>query len=402
MPPPARRTGSLQQESVLLGGALETPGESVTPGVLSAVFGSHDGQQPTAWNTIPDSAEGRRLALAHWIASPQNTLTARVIVNRVWQWHFGRGIVATPNNLGKMGSRPTHPELLDWLATWFVEHDWSIKELHRLIMNSAVYQRCGQHTAREELDRVDPNNELLAYFPPRRLSAEEIRDAMLAATGELNPQQGGPGVYPEIHWEVALQPRHIMGSVAPAYQPSPRPKDRHRRTIYAFRYRTLSDPMLEVLDRPGSETSCERRDQTTVTPQVFSLFNGQFVHDRALAMARQLEQSDGEGQRQIEQAFHLVYGRAATPQELSLCETHLDQLTEHHRQHPPVRQPLPTKVRREMVEELTGEPFAWEEELDLMPTYQADLKPWDVSAETRALAEVCLVLLNSNEFLYVD
>src|SRR5207302_1443822 len=206
---------------------------------------------------------------------------------------FGTGIVATPNNLGKMGRRPTHQELLDWLATWFVEHGWSLKKLHALIMSSAAYQRGSDGVleywshgkrsadatpitpALQSSNTPSRPNDLLATFPPRRLDAEEIRDSMLAITGELNSEMGGPGVFPEINWEVALQPRHIMGSVAPAYQPSPTPRERNRRTIYAFRYRTLADPLLEVFNRPGSEISCEGRDETTVTPQVLALHNSE-------------------------------------------------------------------------------------------------------------------------------
>src|SRR5207244_2193400 len=153
------------------------------------------------------------------------------------------------------------------------------------------HRRIGQHPCADLLGQRDPSNDWLAYFPPRRLAAEELRDSMLALTGELNRALGGPGVFPEMNWEVALQPRHIMGSVAPAYQPSPLPRQRNRRTIYAFHYRTLSDPMLDVFNRPGSEVSCERREETTVTPQVFALFNGAFVHDRALALALALEKT---------------------------------------------------------------------------------------------------------------
>src|SRR5262249_53867679 len=149
-----------------------------------------------------------------------------------------------------------------------VENGWSVKKLHRLLLTSAAYQQSSLHPDAPTLQRVDPNNDLLAHYPPRRLAAEEIRDALLAVSGELNRELGGPGVFPEINWDVALQPRHIMGSVAPAYQPSPRPEQRSRRTLYAFRYRTLADPLQEVFNRPGSETSCERRDETTVTPQV--------------------------------------------------------------------------------------------------------------------------------------
>jgi hypothetical protein len=401
MPAKPMRKGKTQTVSILTGGSLESPFEEVSPGVLSAMSASNDTLAPTAWNTIPNSTHGRRLSLAKWITSPNNTLTARVIVNRIWQQYFGKGLVATPNNFGKMGARPTHPELLDWLATWFIEHDWSIKKTHRLIMTSNAYQQSGEHPEMKTVNQTDPNNDLYSYFPARRLAAEEIRDAMLKITGELNPEMGGIGVFPEINWEVAMMPRHIMGSVAPAYQPSLTPGERNRRTIYAFRIRTLPDPLLEVLNRPNADKSCERRDETTVAPQAFTLFNGQFVHDRALALALRLEKLSTEPAQQIEHAFRLVYGRAVTDQERALCLHHVQGMVEHHRIHQPTRVKVPLKVTRHMVEELTGEPFEWDEELDLMKHYQPDTKPWDVGPETRGLAELCLVLLNSNEFLYV-
>ncbi|GIW82091.1 MAG: hypothetical protein KatS3mg105_3898 [Gemmatales bacterium] len=228
---------------------------------MSAVYQSNDAVEPSRWNTIPTDGVGRRLAFARWVASPRNTLTARVMVNRVWQMHFGTGLVATPNNFGKTGARPSHPDLLDWLATWFIEHGWSIKQLHALIMKSAVYQRASTHPDMANVRKLDARNAGLSYFPPRRLSAEEIRDTMLAVTGELSQAMGGPGIFPVINEDVAVQPRHIMGGIAPIYQPSPRPEQRNRRTIYAFRYRGLADPMLEVFNKPGSESSCERREE---------------------------------------------------------------------------------------------------------------------------------------------
>lgn len=401
MPPKNKRTGTVPVLQILKGGSLEAPGDEVTPGVLSAMAGSNDAVVQTAWNTIPNSPVGRRLAFAKWVASPNNTLTARAIVNRIWQQHFGKGIVATPNSFGKMGAKPTHPELLDWLATWFIEHDWSIKKLHRLIMTTAVYRQSGEHAEIESIRQTDPGNDLLAYYPARRLAAEELRDAMLKMTGELNPELGGLGVFPEINWEVAKQPRHIMGSVAPAYQPSRTPRERNRRTIYAFRFRTLPDPLLEVLNRPGADNSCERRDETTVTPQAFTLFNSQFAHDRALALAIRLEKHSENPEERIDHAFQLVYGRKATNDETQACLGHVKAMIEHHRTHEPVVVKTPLKVKRHMIEELTGEPFEWDEELDLMKNYQPDTKPWNVSPETRGLMELCLVLLNSNEFVYV-
>jgi hypothetical protein len=399
-PAPQRREETPPVVHVLTRGSLESPGDAVTPGVLSAMTLSRSDYAPTA-SPIPDTTAGRRLALARWIASSENTFTARVIVNRVWQQHFGKGLVATPNNFGKMGGRPSHPELLDHLAAWFIDEGWSINKLHRLIVSSATYRQAGEHPDIEKLLQVDPKNALLAYFPSRRLAAEELRDAMLAASGELNPEMGGPGVFPEIHWEVALQPRHIMGSVAPAYLPSRTPGERNRRTIYAFRLRTLADPMLEVFNRPLTEVSCDRRDETTVTPQVFALFNGQFAHGRALALAASLERSEATAEGRIRGAFSLVYGRSPTAEEVALCIEHLARMKEHHERHRPVRAELPLVVRRGMIEELTGDMVTWEEELTGMKEYERDLMPWEVTAETRALAEVCLVLFNSNEFLCI-
>jgi hypothetical protein len=425
---PASRDGVVPVVQILTGGSLESPGDAVTPGILSAMISSSPplskggnggveerstfiaGRTPPYPPSerggeenagIPDETHGRRLALAQWIASPHNTLTARVIVNRVWQQHFGQGIVATPNNFGKMGAKPSHPELLDWLATWFIDHGWSLKQLHELIVSSDTYRLAGVHPDLERLREVDSNNSLLAYFPPRRLTAEELRDAMLAVSGELNLQAGGPGVFPELNWEVALQPRHIMGSVAPAYQPSLTPLERNRRTIYAFRYRTLSDPFLEVFNRPGSEVSCDRRDATTVTPQVFALFNSEQVQLRAVAWAASLEQKAPDLKSRIAVAFQQAFHRLPTEREIAASESHYNDLLAHHRSHASPRRELPRSVRRGMVEELTGEMVEWDEELAGMENYVPDKSMADVSPQTRALAEVCLVLLNANEFAYV-
>lgn len=401
IPGAKQKQGEIQQTFILAGGAITAPIDKVTPGVLSAVAGSNSVKEPNAWNTIPQSTEGRRLALARWIASSNNTLTARVIVNRIWQMHFGTGLVATPNNFGQKGDSPSHPELLDWLATWFMDHGWSLKQLHHLIMTSDTYQQSSHPVNAERVRTVDPSNRLLSHFPTRRMTAEQLRDSLLSMTGELNPEMGGPGVFPEINWEVALQPRHIMGSVAPAYQPMPLPEQRNRRTLYAFRYRTLSDPMLEVFNRPGSESSCERRDETTVTPQAFALFNGQFTHDRALALAHKIRQESKTHEDAVQLAFQQVLLRVPESSELQMALKHVQQMQTYHEQHPPQQIPLPREVKREMIEELTGESFSWTENLDLSENYKQDLKPWDVDAATRALAELCLVLMNSNEFIYL-
>jgi hypothetical protein len=226
---------------------------------------------------------------------------------------------------------------------------------------------------------------------------------MLAVSGELNLTLGGPGIFPEINQEVALQPIHVMGSVAPAWQPSPRPEQRHRRSIYCYRQRNRSHPLLEVFNRPGSDASCDLRDETTVTPQAFTLFNSQHSHDRALAMAQRLEETAPKPAEQLRQAFRLAYGREPTKEQLQSCLEHRETMLEYHRRHRPEPVETPRQVVRQMVEEMTGESFSWTERLDVYTRgeFVPDIKPWDVGPETRALAEVCLVLLNSNEFVYV-
>ena len=394
-PLPGNRTGNSQEIFILTGGSLESPREKVSPGVLSAV--PLESNQPT----IPNTMDGRRTKLAQWITSKDNPLTARVIVNRVWQWHFGQGLAANPNNFGKTGAKPTHPELLDYLATWFVENDWSIKKLHRLIMTSDAYTRSGIHPIPATIEKSDPDNKLLATFSPRRLTAEELRDSMLLVSGELNSKMGGVPIRPVINREVAMQPRHVMGSVAPAYQPSRTPAERNRRTIYALKTRTLRDPMMEVFDQPGPDLSCERRDASTVTPQVFSLFNSEASYDRSLAMAKRLSESSEIAAKQIQSAFRLAFGRLPTDEELARSLAHLAWMTDHHRTRPPKKVEMPKTIIRTMVEEMTGLSFQWEESLDIYQNYVPDVKPWDVDAKTRALADLCLVLMNSNEFIYV-
>jgi mono/diheme cytochrome c family protein len=392
-PLPSNRHGSVPAVHILTGGSLEAAAATVKPGVLSVVYA------PSA--TVPETTEGRRLALARWIASPENPLTTRVIVNRLWQQHFGQGLAANPNNFGKMGRKPTHPELLDWLAGYFVDHGWSVKELHRLIVTSAAYRRAGEPADPAAAERLDPLNQLLGHYPPRRLTAEELRDATLAVTGELNPALGGLPARPEIHWDVAVKPRHVMGSVAPAYQPSRTPAERHRRTLYALRIRTLRDPLLEVFDRPTPDLSCERRTESTVTPQVFSLFNGQSSHDRALALARRLEREADTPAGRVERAFRLAFGRPPTGAETRRALDHVARQTEHHRRHTPVPSRPPTAIVRALVEEQTGTEVPWRERLDVYEDFVPDVKPWDVGPETRALADLCLVLFNTNEFAYV-
>jgi len=390
---PGRIGGVAPATHVLKGGSIETPGAQVAPGILSTA--SFTTKSDLTSNTI-----GRRREFARWVASPKNPLTARVMVNRIWQYHFGRGLAGNPNNFGKTGQKPTHPELLDLLASYFIKNDWSIKKLHRLIMTSNTFRRSGGPVP-DKAAEVDPDNKLLSHFKPRRLAAEELRDSMLAISGELNLEMGGFPNHPAINMEIAMQPRHVMGSVAMAYQPSRTPQERHRRTVYAERIRTLRDPMLEVFNQPNLDVSCEARDVATTTPQVFTLFNGQNSYDRAIAMAVRIEKTKKTVANQIELMFQLAFGRDATPDEIEVCSAHIAKMTKHHEKNPSVKVEPPKYVVRQMVEELTGLNFYWVEDLDIYQDYVPDQNSWDVELATRALADVCLVVFNSNEFMYV-
>ena len=208
MPKDARK-GDLEASCILTGGDPFGSGPLVVPATLSVI----DDQVST---DIPESIEGRRTQFARWVTDPANPLTSRVIVNRIWLWHFGVPIAGNPNNFGSTGGRPTHPQLLDYLATKLVKDGWTLKSLHRHIMLSDSYSRSCTHPNLESLERLDPPGKSLAVFRPRRLTAEELRDAMLAVTGELNPKLGGIPCRPEINIEVALQPRMVMGTFAPA------------------------------------------------------------------------------------------------------------------------------------------------------------------------------------------
>ena len=396
-PMPAKNSKKVQVIRVLEGGALESPGEEVRPGVLSFLSGSEEG------STVAEAASGRRTKLAEWIASEKNPLTARVIVNRVWQWRFGRALAANPNNFGSKGARPSHPQLLDWLASEFISGGWSFKKLDRFILSSAAWRRTAAHPDPAKLAELDPKGTSYAAFPPRRLGAEELRDAMLAISGELNRELGGIPAHPEINEEVAMQPRHIMGSVGPAYQADPLPSQRNRRTIYSERIRTLADPLLEVFNKPGPDLSCERRDSSTIAPQAFTLLNSPIVRARALALAARIEKEmPGNLQAQITRAFRLTYQRKPTADELRRCLAHLKRATKSHAAIIPVKKEKPKYVIRQMVEEMTGLEFWWVEDLDIYAgNYVDDLQPWQVKPPTRALADLCLVLFNSNEFVYI-
>ena len=390
--------GYFDADVIYTGGNVYSHGEPVVPGALSAAA-SVGGMKA---KPFPTGRGKRRLALANWIADPKNPLTARVIVNRVWSWHFGRGIAGNPNNFGGTGELPTHPALLDYLANWFVEHDWSIRRLNELIITSDAYRRSSLHPQPEKLADLDPKSQLYAAFQPRRLTAEELRDAMLVASGEMNSAIGGIPCRPDINPEVAIQPRQIMGGTASVYEPDSLPEQRNRRSLYAEKIRGLRDPFFEAFNQPGPDNSCELRETSTVAPQALTMFNADEVQDRALAFAARLLSGDASDVAIIENAFQLALNRTPTPVEVKSCLAAWSTATAEESKLKPTPREFPSKVQRTVMAEKTGEPYTFLEHMPAYENYVPDLQRSDVDARTRGLSHVCLVLFNLNEFSYLD
>jgi hypothetical protein len=282
------------------------------PGFLTAVT---EGRPVTARPPADGRAtSGRRRALAEWIASDGNPLTARVMVNRLWHHHFGRGIVATASNFGKTGTPPTHPELLDWLATEFVRQGWSCKRMHRLILTSRTYQMASAYSSAESLEK-DPDNLYLWRFPIRRLEAEIIRDVILSASGRLNLEAGGPPFFPALQPSVHEDAKKVGKWVLTKEEPST-----WRRSIYSYWKRALKLPMFEVFDAPDTMVTCERRNTTTVPTQALTLMNNEFVlvQSRHLA-ARVLEKAGADSRAQVRTAYRICLGRDPRPKELEIA-----------------------------------------------------------------------------------
>lgn len=286
-----------------LRGDFRRPGPAMAPAVPAVL-------SETA-SLEPD--DNPRVALARWLTRPDHPLTARVIVNRVWQEHFGRGLVGTPSDFGKLGDRPTHPELLDWLAANFVKSGWSLKWLHREILTSQAWQQASRESEGDafwsgRLD-LDPDNVLLSRQNRRRLDGEAIRDAMLSATGTLNPVRGGPGVRPP------LPPEVVATLLKDQWVVDEDPAQHHRRSLYLFSRRNLRYPLFEVFDRPDGNQSCPRRHVSTTAPQALTLMNDPFVAEMAAALARRVDDASDP----LARANQLLLGREATTAELDLA-----------------------------------------------------------------------------------
>lgn len=275
-------------------------GSVVQPGVITvASHGEWSFPVPP-----PESAtSGRRRAFAAWVASPDNPLTARVMVNRIWQHHFGEGIVRTPSNFGKMGDRPTHPELLDWLAAEFIQQNWSMKAMHRLMMNSEAYQRASDDVPASA--EIDPDNHYLWRMPRVRLEAEIIRDNVMAVAGNLNLTVGGPAMHPYIDPALFQSSSKRTWAGKPDDDPST-----WRRSLYVFSKRSIPLPMLDIFDKPDSVGSCPRRNRSTIAPQALILMNNSFLLMEAGKFAERLTRERGaDPAKQVEQAFALALSR---------------------------------------------------------------------------------------------
>ncbi|MBM3783677.1 MAG: DUF1553 domain-containing protein [Acidobacteria bacterium] len=323
---------------VLAGGNYKLAGEEVKPGYLSAIAGNMD----------PVNLDGlggtRRQLLAKWIASPDNPLTARVMVNRIWQYHFGRGLVATPSDFGKNGGGALHPELLDWLALRFVESGWSVKEIQRLIVNSNVYHLGMNHPQAEAAGKIDPDNKLFWMRDPIRIEVESIRDSMLAVSGQLNPVMGGPPYFPVANDEQMAR--------APTWWEPSEVKERSRRTVYMLQSRSFQLPFIKVFDGANMDQTCVVRGVTSVTPQVFALFNNEFSHAQSVEMAKRVAAEAGpEPDKQVQRAFQLAFQR---------------------------------------------DPSGSEREMSMKFLRRAETKPLG------NLADLSLVLFNMNEFIFLD
>jgi hypothetical protein len=259
----------------------------------------------------------RRLQLAKWIVDPANPLTARVIVNRLWQQHFGQGLVRSPNDFGFNGLKPTHPELLDALAADLIDHGWTLKRLHKLMVMSQTYQQASVHPRQDEYQQQDAGNSLWWHAERRRRDAESLRDAMLQASGEIDLRLGGPSFKPSVSAE-ALEG---LSRKSGAWQESS-PDEQRRRSLYIFSQRSLLPPLMTTFDFPDTTLPCAQRDNTTVAPQALALLNGQFVQDRSTALAQRI-QSEPKNADVIAAAWRFAVGRSPADAERSLAENYL-------------------------------------------------------------------------------
>ena len=314
---------------------------------------------PELSNSPNPRTSGRRWRLAQWIVDQRHPLTPRVIVNRLWQHHFGQGLVRSPNNFGFRGDRPTHPELLDWLAAELLQRQWHLKPLHHLIVTSRTYQQASVHPHRADYRLRDATNRYWWHWPRQRLDAEALRDAMLMVSGDLDQRLGGPSFRPTI------SPGALVGlsRKAAAWQASPEHEQR-RRSIYIYTQRSLLPPLMTTFDFCDTTLPCGQRDVTIVPTQALALLNNQFVHARSRQLAdRVLRQAPKDQEDQVEQVWRLALARTPTRFEQRQAIQHLGQQRSHFEQQPGAGSQDSSRL---------------------------------------ALESLCHVILNTNEFIFID
>jgi hypothetical protein len=371
------REGKPQQSYLMVRGDFRRRGPEVAAGVPRVVPVS----LAAISNEEQPSSGGRRTELARWLTQPEHPLVTRVIVNRLWQQHFGTGLVPSSSDFGRMGDEPSHPELLDWLASELPRQGWSLKRLHRLLLSSATYRQASRPSspgwtaaataaAQESWKKsrqADPQNRWLARMSRQRLEGEAIRDAMLAAADRLSPRRGGPGVRPPLPQEL------VSTLLKNQWEVTPNVEDHRRRGIYLFVRRNLRYPLFEAFDRPDTNASCPRRNRSTIAPQALMLLNSEF----SLAAARDLagfllQNAGGDPAAQIELAYQRTLGRQPSEDEL--------------------------RTGREFLAQQAAELKAASRSADslALPARGADRHT------AAALVDFCLALFNLNEFVYVD
>ncbi len=350
---------------LLAGGTYDKYLEEVQPGFLSAVS-----NVSTATLAPPrPGTTGRRTALANWLIDPSNPLPARVLVNRLWQGHFSKGLAENANDLGVQSPFPKHPELLDWLAAEFISQGWSMKAMHRLIMTSHVYRQATEQVGNTSSERevADPGNQLYGHFDRHRLDAESLRDSLLSVSGLLNFRMGGPGVRPEL-------PPNFKGR---DWDVTPSVEERQRRSIYILQKRNLPYPFLQAFDLPDTFESCARRQVTTTGPQALTLLNSDSVLRYAQAFAGRLlsDNPSVDPATLARHAYVFAYAREPRPEEVVAAVQFLELQAQVVGPRQAANEPL-----------LLPKPF---------PKFQDP-------ARGAALVDFCHALFNSNEFLYVD
>jgi len=359
------REGKPPQGFLLKRGDYRQKGEAVSPGFLSVL-------SPAAGDIATQTGEGSagaRSQLAHWLTAPDHPLTARVAANRIWQYHFGKGLVGTASDFGVNGERPSHPELLDWLATEFAARRWSMKSMHRLIMTSSTYRQSSRWDS--EAAKADPENRLLWRFSPRRIEAENVRDSILMASSSLNREMGGPGIYPRID-------RAVIGTGSTNKWPLDVQEGpaTWRRSVYIFQKRSVVLPLLEVFDCPDSTVSSPLRSASTIAPQALALLNNSFVLEQSRRFARRVvEEAATTRTDRTHRAFQIALGRRPTARELAWSIDFLEKQALAHEH----------DAQRSSPQGGSG----------IAATATA-------AASFQALADLCHAMFNLNEFLYLE